>query len=470
MRIEVIGIVCIFVIAIFFSTYKLSESPGVWYDEGFYDQLAMNEAAYGQIALQVAPQKLVSATYVTVGYPLTYPLALSIKLFGAGVLQTRAVMALYIVAAIAASYILTRMLFGWEAAVLSGLLLATFPLLYGNGKTAIGEVPGFFFLVLFLISLAYLERKKYVPPATYAAGGLTLGLCIVTKPILLLALPAFAVVLAIKYKSIGLRPKYIAVAAACFLVPVLWWIHTQFSPGDSFASIFARYANPYEISDLWQAVFINALRFFTESTPLYFAMLSGAWALAIGVRMYKKIDISLAEWCAFAFVALIAAAYLRTAGWYRYFFLGHITAILFFAPSLLYFRFKKYVFAGTVIFVLLLSGYQLSQLVRGSFVAQYYDSTQTAGLSAYFSSVDTKKKIFLYDTPELAIFLKTQNYYQYMHPVDTLEIGKDQLSVLAAGVPDVVLVRKSEYKSTDTRFLVYRKSDTIGGFMILQRP
>src|ERR1051326_6513130 len=78
--------------------YKLSDSPGIWYDEGYYFQLAVNVVHYGREVIQLAPHEFMSAWSITVGYPLIYPVALSMKLFGIGVLQARVPMALFIIA------------------------------------------------------------------------------------------------------------------------------------------------------------------------------------------------------------------------------------------------------------------------------------------------------------------------------------------------------------------------------------
>src|SRR5689334_17644483 len=93
------------IVAIVASTYKLSEAPGIWFDEGFYTQMAMNFAEAGQV-LQIAPHEYVSSSYTTVGYPLIAPVALSFKLFGVGVLQGRAVMAAFILLFLISSYVL----------------------------------------------------------------------------------------------------------------------------------------------------------------------------------------------------------------------------------------------------------------------------------------------------------------------------------------------------------------------------
>ena len=82
----------LFAILLFFSTYRLTESPPTWYDEGIYDQLAENMAVHGTQRMQVAPDTYVSTASVTGGYPFLYPISLAFRLFGVGLLQARIVM------------------------------------------------------------------------------------------------------------------------------------------------------------------------------------------------------------------------------------------------------------------------------------------------------------------------------------------------------------------------------------------
>src|SRR3989344_6546117 len=124
-------------ILVFFSCYKLTESPPLWYDEGIYSQAAAN--GLGSPSIQVAPGERISTSYLTVGYPLLLPVGLSYRFFGAGVWQGRTVMIVFIVGLGLMAYMLMRRLYSGRVALFSLLLLATFPMLYGNGKTVIGE-------------------------------------------------------------------------------------------------------------------------------------------------------------------------------------------------------------------------------------------------------------------------------------------------------------------------------------------
>ena len=138
---ETLVLIAAFIILGFFSIFRLSEAPGIWYDEGYYTQLAMNVAQHGQQRLQITPTESVSAATQTGGFTLIFPVAAAYKLFGIGVVQGRSVMVLYLFALLAATYWLVRLLFGPATAAWSALLMSTFAMLYGDGKPVLGEVP-----------------------------------------------------------------------------------------------------------------------------------------------------------------------------------------------------------------------------------------------------------------------------------------------------------------------------------------
>ena len=194
LKLEVLFIAALFVFVTFAATYRLTESPATWYDEGYLVQASKNLALYGQQQLQVAPGEFVSTASVSSGFTIFAPVALSFRLFGIGLLQARLVMVLYILAFCAAAYALIRSLFGQRSALWSLVALVGFAELYGNGKVVLGEVPGLFFLMLTLYFLHRLEKSAYTDMRLYLLSGLAAGLCIVTKPIFILFLPAAALV------------------------------------------------------------------------------------------------------------------------------------------------------------------------------------------------------------------------------------------------------------------------------------
>ncbi len=475
---ESIGVSIVFVYTLFFATYALTESPAVWYDEGIYLQVARTLAEEKVLGLPVAPHEFISAAHVTVGFPVTFPIATSFKLFGVGVLQARAVMVIFILAFVGAAYMLLRTTVGYRLALLGVGLLASFPLLYGNGKNVLGEVPGLLFLTLFLYAVHRLEREHFEGFLWYGIAGLSAGLAMATKPIFILLAPAVLIVVVLKRREIVFRWSAISAGSIVAIVPIALWLATQFA-GDSFAQVFAHYSNPYEIQDMGRVVWENALRFFTEMTPLHFTFFFGIWLSAMVVRIWSREKISLAESIAFAFSFLVACAFLRTAGWYRYFFVAHVFALIF-TPSALAVLWKmwghtfpRYGFsrAGGALcatVIVLISVCQTYQLGFDSWVASHYESTNTATLTAYFAGLDPTQSIFLYNDPHIAVFL-SQPFYQYLNPVGEQVMGAGSLGVLAARVPDRVVVLSNVYDEKAEEFSGYTIERRIAGHVILVR-
>ena len=103
------------------------------------------------------------------------PVSVSYCIFGIGVTQGRAVMVLFIIALASAVFFLVRLLYGTATAGWSVLLLATFPMLYGNGKSVLGEVPGLFYLAAALLALLKLERSGWKQTHRYVLVGILAG-------------------------------------------------------------------------------------------------------------------------------------------------------------------------------------------------------------------------------------------------------------------------------------------------------
>ena len=170
------------VVVLFLSTYKISESPPIWMDEGIITQVAENVATQGVNGIQVAPGEFVSAGFVTTSYVVTYPIALFFNFFGVGLLQARAVMVLFLFAFFLVAYFLSKQQMQKTLAILSLLLLASFAPIYGNGKNVLGEIPGLVFLFAGLLGVGMIERGVRTI-TLFVLTGLFFGLCVVTKPI-----------------------------------------------------------------------------------------------------------------------------------------------------------------------------------------------------------------------------------------------------------------------------------------------
>jgi len=106
--IEIAALIFLISITAFFSTYKLSESPSVWYDEGIYIQMATNMANGYGMSFQFAPNHIDPVSKFTVSYPFIYPLSIILKVFGTSITVARSFMVFLILSLVVSLYFLIR--------------------------------------------------------------------------------------------------------------------------------------------------------------------------------------------------------------------------------------------------------------------------------------------------------------------------------------------------------------------------
>lgn len=462
-------------IGLFFALYRLTEAPGIWYDEGFYTQVAMNLAERGVQGLQIAPQQFISAKDVTVGYPLLAPVALSYTLFGVGVLQGRGVMVIFILALLLVAYAYSTLLFGSRIAVWSLLLLATFPEVYGNGKSVLGEVPGMLYLMCALCSVVWLERSAYTKLFPYLTLGLATGLAVATKPIFILLPVALAITYIIRFRSITLYWSGVLWGAFVFSLAVGLWIYVQFGTGDSFISIVQYYINPYDVH-AGITLMTNVKLFFTQAVPLYVLGMFTLWGLSMYIRRQRE-SISTAEIVAVVFFLCIVVAFLRLPGWYRYLFPATLLAMLFlpFAMTTVFnalsVRMRILTKATWLPYLALalLCLAQLYMLIGHSYVAQYYGGNRTSALTAYLAGLPQGASYFIYNSPEVVVLLPNRNYYQFISPHPNQHIGEEELGVLARGGTDFVILSTGAYHTNTALFKAYTEKGVVNRFTFLQK-
>ncbi|MEK7116794.1 MAG: glycosyltransferase family 39 protein [Patescibacteria group bacterium] len=471
---DVIIIAIMFLGILFASTYKLTESPSVWYDEGIYMQIAKNLADNGLVAMRFSPSEILHISKFTVEYPVIYPLAGVFKVFGFGILQARLLMVLFILGLAATGYFLIKKLFGPNLALLSLALLVAFPPLYGNGKSVLGETPGLFFVFLALLFI-YFVRTTTEPKRKYVIlAGLSAGLAIATKPLFLIFIPALIGGLFIGRKQISLKVSDLFVGVIAILIPIILWFATQFQAGDSFTEIFSFYANPYyyTFGEMFGVIIKNAKNFFTSIGPLYLLIVITIWLISLWTRIKRKITIYPEEATAAIFSLLCMLAYLRTTGMFRYFYPAQIISLIFF-PSALLSLFsppKKLISVSLATLFSLLIAFGVYQICFDSWVASAYASKKTADWQKYFEQLPSSKSVFFYDTPEVVIFMKGNNYYQYFEPLPEIIIGSKQLEVIRRGVADEIIIATNKFNSSDkTLFVKYHLSLNFYKYSILNK-
>ena len=141
------------------------------------------------------------------------------------------------------AYIATRKWYGDNAAIATLALIVSFLPFYGNGKSALGEVAGLFFLLAGLLFLENNNLKKIF------LSGLFLGLSVATKPFFLLVLPALFTGEIYRFFAQEKRklPEYFYLGLGLF-IPILIWFWT-INPHLNFSNVttaFQYYSNSYK--------------------------------------------------------------------------------------------------------------------------------------------------------------------------------------------------------------------------------
>lgn len=472
----------------FLSIYKLADSPPTWFDEGFIIQSAINLYDTGKMGIQIAPDEFVrDSHFFSTGYTVAYPVGVAFKIFGQGLFVARAIIVSYLMLFVLFFYLLAKEIWGAGTAFFSSLLLSSFAPLYGNGRNVLGEIPGMFFLILFLFFLLKFEKSGFKSNFYAAFSGLTFGFCVFTKSLFLVLIPSVFLTFIILQRNILLKFKQNLLFILFFFFPVVLFFKTQVSKSDSIFKILSIYSNPYAVHDIYSLVIKNITRFFTETTPIYFLILFIIFTASIIIKIREKKKLSITELISFVFIILVFSAYFRTAGWYRYLFTANVL-LLFFLPSAVHIifdflkvslfknlKFKLLVFYKIIpqVFLFALIFIQFYQLLFNSWVSTHYGSERTKDLNGYFNKRDNSKSIFVYRSPEIVPFLHNKNYYQYLRITDDLIIGESELNKINLAVPDEIIINGDEMEKANEKingiFLNYKEKDRVNKYLILER-
>ncbi len=479
----------VFILAIFLITFHFTDTPKVWIDEGYFTEVAKNLATHGVLGLQTEPGSFFGVSTISVGYPTIFPVASSFVLFGTGLWQARLPMIIYMFLFVIIFYLFTKKRYGFYPAILSVLMLLSFAPFYGNGRSVLEEVPGLFFLLLGSLFLLYWEESSFQSKKWALFSGLSLGLAISAKPIYMIVL-SVALVLTLLVWIRKIKNKKILLFFALGLIPpLLLWAYMQFPTIDSLIKIVPIYihlgSNHTSSISVWQTVWTNFSKFFTESTPILFSLLlvTTILSLLLPRTLLKKFELnnnnnnidkadkkrnwSIAEYLILSFIIINWLAYLFGTGWYRYFFPANVLAYLLFPASVLsLIRIFSSVFVKRVlnIILIILVLFQFTHLIFYSDTNFFAPRTKNDELSSALLNIDSEKKVLFYNTIEAIIFLKGSNYSQYLTVGDFLDMGnKDSKSDSSF---DYILIAPnySENISTDC----YERKQ-VGGYYLFQK-
>jgi 4-amino-4-deoxy-L-arabinose transferase-like glycosyltransferase len=215
------------VMAPFLAFYNLDTNPRPWHDEGSYLSLAKTLVQDGVYAVRSSEGYQTFGAVQSVGPTVVLPIALSFKLWGIGLLQGRAVTAVFLLLTLGIFYAAGHTLFGRRTALFAVILLlaseAVGFLLYG--RPAFGEVPALGFLLAGWFVWARGVRADRWWPSLLS--GLLVGAAMVTKSqyvIVGFGTLALLVILDLAYYRQGLFKSLIAVGAVAALCVAAWWL------------------------------------------------------------------------------------------------------------------------------------------------------------------------------------------------------------------------------------------------------
>lgn len=420
------------------SVYHLQDSPRTWFDEGIYLSLAKNVAQHGVYGMFSTPSTIIPTDAITVGYPVIFPLAALLYIFGSSMLVARLFAITWIFALLVVVYRYVSEKVNAKAGLLSIAFLAVFSPLYGNGKNVLGEVPG---LVFVFVSVWAYERLCTSSRLRYAViSGSAAALAAATKPIFLPFLAFFGLYTVIAWYRRAITWQQFGSMWGSGVLFFGLWIVTQFSRATDVAFVWAHYTNPYNVSDPWSHALSNAWLFVTDFSPahvLFVFILS-----IISLWMYRRKLGTLAP--LFLFATLVLVNFLKSPPWYRYFFVAHVILIVVSSVVWEYvitrFRYRQVGIGVLSVFVGLQLYYTVTHIDR-----MFYPPWREVRAIIEQSSGG----IFFVNVPEGEFFARTRDYAQYLKIREGLVYGAEYLPLLGEyslivtrdGVEDVAFVR-----------------------------
>lgn len=448
---------------IVFSVPTLTTKPKLWMDEAKSMELARNFLHYGKLDIATAPGQFTGfpSLLQSTGYPVTVPLALVFKIFGYGIVSARIFMLAWMLAALGLVFWLGKKIFTpWQAGA-AVLLIATFSSFHDSGRTVVGEVPGFLFL---LLALRFFLKDGEAGGAggagearparflkNYFLAGIFMGFAVVTKPsVFATAIPAVFITFAFE------KPGWRIFLERCFTVCIgmvpaalLWFMFVVGSPftPSVWQSIFVFYKNPYG-SSIAQNVISNLKLLPRTATLVYFVLLlipvtaAAFWEKSGLRRVAARFTVI------YAILAFIY--YLRSPGWIRYMVIADFL-ILFVLPAALAFflpwLFRKFSafrpgasVTGAVLVILV--AIQIFRFFHG---ANIYYSDSAIAASDYVNTNFPGQSVGTLNLMEVHVLLNTERRFPVADFTGMPLVGSNPL--FTSPLPDVVV------SYPDNRFL-----------------
>lgn len=428
-----------------FSLLSLTTRPRFWYDEGINVELARNFSEFGKLDLIVAPDTLSGegAFIGSTGYPVTVPLAATYKIFGFGFPQSRLYMLLWMNVLLVSVFFFARKRWGSLVAALVTALLVTYPPFYGNGRTVMGEIPGFFFLLLSL--WWYLEKRASV------GVGLWAGLAVICKPsVFVFLLPVYvALHLFSGQKILFSLKKIIFLGIGSFLALVPWIVLYRDSifSADAWTRIADHFANPYAVAGLSVLgnIQTNLATFFSTGTLLYMAL----FALAVVVVTSLRPEWRLRERPLLLFTLLYGACaflyYLKSAGYLRYLIALQFLLIILIVPALVAFLERNGARTRNLLLALGVGALFLFQTVYLFTGAKLFYGTADTDAATYAEEHFPGATFATVNYPTIAGLLPAERRYGSLSTYGLPAFGTDIRTLEEEKLPDIVFIGPSDH-------------------------
>ncbi len=460
-----------------YSISTLTTKPAYWYDDGINVELAHNFADFGQLDLIVAPNIFsgAGATVGSTGYPITIPLAGFFKAFGFGLAQARIYMLLWMNAFLLFFFFIVKKIWDSRMAYMGTLLIASFAPFYGNGRSVMGEIPGFLF---FLSSFYFLEQRKWWQ------SGLLLGLAVVSKPsIFVFLIPAY--VLTLLFSNGTWQSKFfnlLKLGGSSFLALLLWLIIyiEEVSRGGLGENILNHFKNPYAEAGVRALTNIgNNLPTLATSTTLLYM-----WVLLLGVvvalyiergllRDHKNLLIFSA-----VYIPLALLQYLKSFGYLRYLIATEFLIFILFLlalPALARFALRKASFLGSAqkVMITTVTLLVLMQTVHLFAFSDLYSSEKTQKTILYVFTHYPEGTIGVINIPQVASFIPSFQKYQYLSTYGLWDFGTHMLYLTPERLPATLILESEDTLSADERGVLasrYQKDESFTeGFLVYRR-
>lgn len=438
--------VLLFVHVYSFST--LTTKPAYWYDEALNVELSRNFSESGKLDVIIAPGIFSGkgGAVGSTGYPATVPLAGVFKLFGFGLAQARAYMLVWMCALLISFFFIAKRL--WSPLVAYGgtLLIATFAPFYGNGRSVMGEIPGFLF---FLFSFYFLERKRY------ALSGVLLGLAVVSKPsVFIFLIPAYTVAILCMSGAWKARIVSLVKLGGSSILALLPWFAIyveEIAHGGLGENIFNHFKNPYAEAgaSALSNVVSNLPSLLTSTTLLYIWCMIGVVVVALIARRSLLSEHKTILIIGAVYFPLALFQYLKSFGYLRYLIaFEFVTFIVFLLalPTLLEWVAQKSTrisFAPKAL-PFIIGALVLFQTVHLFFLSDLYASEKTERTVAYLAATYPNEIVGVHNLPQIGSMLPAARKYQYFRTYGLWDFGTRILSLPQEELPTVLLSESGE--------------------------